>query len=178
VAVLLAFSAVYVMRAVGLYSYYFQKELGLGDKRKENEPAGFWVRYLALMIDFLLLGIFIGIVWGMTLGAQKAVIYLEMDDMVKTLGLVFKLVAGLIPVVYFVFTESSPGRGTLGMNSVGLIITDMEGKSPIQKGAAAMRLIGRLTLIAGAFTMSKDPELQTPHDKMTKTRVIWRKLNV
>ena len=178
VAVLLAFSAVYVMRAAGLYSFYFQKELGLGDKRKENEPAGFWVRYLALMIDFLLLGIFIGIVWGMTLGAQKAVIYLEMDDMVKTLDRVFKLVAGLIPVVYFVFTESSPGRGTLGMNSVGLIITDMEGKSPIQKGAAAMRLIGRLTLIAGAFTMSKDPELQTPHDKMTKTRVIWRKLNV
>ena len=64
------------------------------------------------------------------------------------------------------------------MNSLGLMITDMEGNSPIQKGAAVTRLFGRLTLFVGAFTMSKDPEKQTIHDKISKTRVIWRKLNV
>ncbi|NQV23751.1 MAG: RDD family protein [Rhodopirellula sp.] len=178
VAVLLAFSAVFVMRATGLFSYYFQKDLGLGDRREENVPAGFWVRYLALMIDILLVSIFIGIVWAMILGMREVVIYLEMDGMVSTLNSVGQLVSILIPVVYFVFTESSPGRGTMGMNSVGIMITDMEGNSPIERGAAVTRLFGRLTLIVGAFTMSNDPEKQTIHDKMSKTRVIWRKLNV
>jgi hypothetical protein len=178
VAVLLAFSAVFVMRATGLFSYYFQKDIGLGDRREENVPAGFWVRYLALMFDILLVSIFIGIVWGVILGMHEAVIYLEMDDMVGTLNMVGQLISGLIPIVYFTFTESSPGRGTLGMNSLGLMITDMEGNSPIEKGAALTRLFGRLTLVISAFTMSKDPEKQTIHDKISKTRVIWRKLNV
>lgn len=178
VAVLLAFSAVFIMRATGLYSYYFQRELGLGDRREENVPAGFWVRYLAFMFDLMLVSIFVGIVWAGILGMQQVVLYLEMDGMVSTLSMVGKLVSALIPVVYFTFTESSPGRGTLGMNSLGLMITDMEGNSPIEKGAALMRLFGRLTLVVGAFTMSKDPEKQTMHDKLSKTRVIWRKLNV
>ena len=55
-----AFSAaVFVMRATGLFSYYFQRDIGLGDRREENVPAGFWVRYLALMFDLLLVVIFI-----------------------------------------------------------------------------------------------------------------------
>jgi hypothetical protein len=178
VAVLLAFSAVFVMRATGLFSYYFQRDIGLGDRREENVPAGFWVRYLALMFDLLLVVIFIGIVWAGILGMSEMVLYLEMDDMVGTLNMVGKLISGLIPIVYFTFTESSPGRGTLGMNSLGIMITDMEGNSPIEKGAALTRLFGRLTLIISAFTMSKDPEKQTIHDKISKTRVIWRKLNV
>ena len=178
VAVLLAFSAVFVMRATGLFSYYFQRDIGLGDRREENVPAGFWVRYLALMFDILLVSIFIGIVWTVILGMHEAAIYLEMEGMISTFNQVGLALTGLIPVVYFTFTESSPGRGTLGMNSLGLMITDMEGNSPIQKGAAVTRLFGRLTLFVGAFTMSKDPEKQTIHDKISKTRVIWRKLNV
>lgn len=178
VAFLLAFSAVFVMRATGLFSYYFQRDLGLGDRRQENVPAGFWVRYLAFMFDLMLVSVFIGIVWAGILGMHEVVLYLEMDGMVSTLTMVGQLITGLIPILYFTFTESSPGRGTLGMNSLGLIVTDMEGNSPIEKGAALFRLFGRLTLIIGAFTMSKDPEQQTMHDKITKTRVIWRKLNV
>ncbi|MGZ0169309.1 MAG: RDD family protein [Planctomycetales bacterium] len=178
VAVLLAFSAVFVMRATGLFSYYFQRDIGLGDRREENVPAGFWVRYLALMFDILIVSIFIGIVWAAILGMHEAVLYFEMDGMVGLLNIAGQVISGLIPVVYFVFTESSPGRGTLGMNSLGLIITDLEGNSPIEKGAALTRLFGRLTLIISAFTMSKHPEKQTIHDKISKTRVIWRKLNV
>ena len=84
VAVLLAFSAVFVMRATGLFSYYFQRDIGLGDRREENVPAGFWVRYLALMFDILLVSIFIGIVWAVILGMHEAAIYLEMEDMIST----------------------------------------------------------------------------------------------
>jgi uncharacterized RDD family membrane protein YckC len=178
VAVLLAFSAVFVMRATGLFSYYFQRDIGLGDRREENVPAGFWVRYLALAVDYLLVAIFINIVWAVILGMHEAAIYLEMEGMISTFNQVGLALTGLIPVVYFTFTESSSGRGTLGMNALGLMITDMEGNSPIQKGAALTRFFGRLTLIVGAFTMLKDPEKQTIHDKISKTRVIWRKLNV
>jgi uncharacterized RDD family membrane protein YckC len=117
-------------------------------------------------------------VWAVILGMHEAAIYLEMEDMISTFNQVGLALTGLIPVVYFTFTESSPGRGTLGMNALGLMITDMEGNSPIQKGAALTRFFGRLTLIVGAFTMLKDPEKQTIHDKISKTRVIWRKLNV
>ena len=37
------------------------------------------------------------------------------------------------------------------MNSLGLMITDMEGNSPIQKGAAATRFFGRLTVDRGSI---------------------------
>lgn len=173
---LMAFSGVYLMRATGMFSFYNQRELGLGDKRLDNVPAGFWVRYLGLMIDILLCGIFQGIVVAMYLFGCAAATYLEMDGMISTFGMVAKLVCGLIPPVYFIFTESSPGRATMGMHALGLMVTDKEGNSPIQRGAAVTRFFGRLTIPISALTMSKDPELLAMHDKMSKTRVIWRKL--
>ena len=177
VAMLMAFPSVFLMRATGLFSYYNQRELGLGDRRKENEPAGFWVRYLQYTIDGLLVSIFSFMKFLMLLGIAMACIYLEMDGMIPTIDKVDVLLSLLIPIVYFTFTESSPGRGTLGMNALGLEVVNEDGTSPISKGKAFGRYFGRITLIIGAFTMLKDPEQRTLHDKMSKTRVMWRKLN-
>lgn len=173
---LLCFSAVFVMRATGLFSLYYQKELGLGEKRLEEVPAGFWIRYLALMVDILLVSIFVGLACGVVFGMVQGSIYLEME-IESTLYNVMRGICVIVPIIYFILGESSSGRGSLGMIAVGLIITDLEGNTPISAGAAVTRLITRPTLLVGAFTMLKDPELQTMHDKISKTRVIWRKLN-
>ena len=180
VSFLIAFPAVFLMRATGLFTFYNQKELGLGERRKDNVPAEFWVRYLAYTIDMFLLNVFIGIKSLLILGAIETVLYLEMDGMVLPLASVDKFTNILIVVLYYVFSEGTAMRGTLGKTALGLVVTDMEGNSPITKGQAFGRLfyrnIGSLIFCVGLLACVWDPEKQTWHDKWTKTRVMWAKV--
>lgn len=177
---LVAYPAVFMMRATGLFSFYNQRELGLGERRKDNVPAEFWVRYLAYTIDYFLIGVFTGIKTLMTLGMIATVEYLEMDGMVATLNQVDALLNILIVVMYYVFTEGTAMRGTLGKAALGLVVTDLEGNSPITKGQAFSRLIfrniGAVVFSAGLLMCIWDPEQQTWHDKVSKTRVMWAKI--
>lgn len=179
-SLLIAFPAVYLMRATGLFSYYNQRELGLGEKRKDNVPAEFWVRYLAYTIDYFIIGVFTGIKSLMILGMIATVKYLEMDGMIVTLQSVDGLLNLLIVVMYYVFSEGTAMRGTLGKTALGLVVTDLEGNSPITKGQAFGRLIGRniggMVFCIGLLTCAWDSEKQTWHDKWTKTRVKWAKV--
>ncbi len=180
IALLIAFPAVFLMRTTGLFSYYNQRELGLGEKRKEEEPAGFWARYLAYTIDSFILGVFITIKSLIILFMLAAANYLEMEGMGQTLGLLDRLTSLLIIIVYYVFTEGGQMRGTLGKSALGLVVTDEKGNSPISRGAAFGRLfyrgIGYLLLGIGWLMCVWDPEKKTLHDKMTKTKVMWSKL--
>lgn len=180
VSLLLAFAAVFLMRATGLFTYYHQKELGLGEKRKDNVPADFWVRYLAYTIDVFLINVFAGIKSLLIAGMIATVVYLEMDGMVMPLQSVDGFTNILIVMMYYVFSEGTAMRGTLGKTAVGLVVTDLEGNSPITKGQAFGRFVLRgisAVLLGIGFLMSVwDPEKQTWHDKVTKTRVMWAKV--
>ncbi len=178
---LLATAGVFVMRTVGLFSYYNQATLEMGDKRVAGQPVGFWIRYLAFMIDLILVSIFMGcahlgmFMFGMFLDE------LGVEGMEMSLAGLSKLLDVVIPLGYWVLAESGPGAGTLGKNSMGMQVVTLEGKKPITRGQAVaryfLRNIGGNFLGLGLLMCHWDKEKQTWHDKSSKTRVVWKPEN-
>jgi uncharacterized RDD family membrane protein YckC/DNA-directed RNA polymerase subunit RPC12/RpoP len=184
VSVLLSFPGIYLMRLAGLFRYYNKRSLDMGDKRQGDQPADFWVRYLQLLVDcfvvLLMATAIAGIVFGLCLFGQ----YLTTDEkevpVIEQLGpLTWQLmgvVAFLVPLAYFVLAESGPGKGTLGMQGVGIYIIDQFGNSPISKGAAITRFFIRLlTLGLSGLAMLGDKHKRALHDQSSQTHVVWKR---
>ena len=174
---LIAFPAVMVLRATGLFCYYHQSYLAMGDRRVAMQPCGFWIRYLAFIVDLVIVAVFVG---GVRAASELFKMFLdELGDfeMEATIDKLSLLVRSLLPLVYFTFTESGPGSGTLGMNAVGIQVVDANGKR-LERGPAAIRFVIRsfsfLFFGVGLAMCHWDPEMRTLHDKSTKTKVVWR----
>ncbi|MFP6764505.1 MAG: RDD family protein, partial [Planctomycetaceae bacterium] len=183
-SLLQSFSGVFLMRAAGLFTYYNKRTLNMGDKRQGDQPADFWVRYLQLICDcfvvLALLAVVEGIIFGLCYFGQ----YLMSDDKTTTIleqlgPQTWNIMGGaafLVPFGYFVFTESGPGKGTLGMHGVGIYIIDQYGNSPIDKGPAITRFFLRLvTLGLSGLSMLFDKHKRALHDQSTQTHVVWKR---
>ena len=126
------------------------------------EYAGFWRRFVALVVDGTVLAI---VVVPITVAGA----------LIPQARPLFELFQYLIPVAYFVILESSSLQGTLGKRWMGLRVTDMSGQR-----ISFMRSVGRYfskiisTIILGigwlmaGFTAKK----QGLHDIITGTLVI------
>lgn len=184
IGTLLSFGGLFLMRVAGLFTYYNKRSLDMGDKRVGDKPADFWVRYLQLVVDcFVVLAmttIAVSIVFGICVFA----VYLTTDD--KELTIIEQLgrttwslmgaVGFLVPFGYFVFTESGPGKGTLGMQGVGVYVIDQFGNAPISKGAAITRFFIRLlTLGFSGLGMLADKHQRALHDQSSQTHVVWKR---
>jgi uncharacterized RDD family membrane protein YckC len=146
--------------------------------------AGFWMRFLAYIIDKLLLGIvFVPVFILLALGSSVHLSDMH-DDSSLTGGLVAALVATYFFVflivaaaswLYFALMESSAKQATLGKLALGLRVTDMNGNR-ITFGRATGRYFGKLVsglilyigFIMAGFTQQK----QALHDIMAGTLVI------
>ncbi len=174
---LIAFPAVMVLRATGLFCYYHQSYLEMGDRRVAMQPCGFWIRYLGYIVDLAVVAIFSGCVFAFFHLFKMFLNELGDFGMEDTVDKISMLVRSLLPIVYFTFTESGPGSGTLGMNAVGIQVVDENGKR-IERGPAAIRFIIRSLSFSffgiGLAMCPWDPEKRTLHDKYTKTKVVWR----
>ena len=126
--------------------------------------AGFWWRFLAHLIDMVLLGVVISF---FTLGA------VVVDGGVS---------AGLSGVVlswlYFAGMESSEARASLGKLACGIKVVDYEGRRisfARATGRYFAHILSAFLLMLGyvmaAFTRRK----QALHDKLAKTLVLRRK---
>lgn len=173
----MAFPAVFLMRANGLFGYYNRRTLELVGQQKPNVPCGFWVRYLATLIDMLILSlIMIGlqIVIGFAIGALSGI---GLTYLAALSGLIYLGVSILLPMWYYTKSESGIFQGTLGKRSLGIVVTNLEGK-PIGMKQAMGRFWGKFLssilfgagFIMAAFTENK----QTLHDQLSKTLVVWQ----
>lgn len=168
---------VMLMRANGLLARYWDRELETSHKVVANQVAGFWIRYLAFLADQCVIftfacmsGVVFGGLWGMAS-------FLEIDlGQLPRMG--FTLTTTGAAIAYFMFSESGPSAATMGMKSMGLIVVTQDYKRPITRGQALSRYFARglsgLFFGAGFLLMLFDKEGQTLHDKLTKTRVVWR----
>jgi len=151
--------------------------------------AGFWQRFLALIIDSIIIGIARSIIVvpilaaiGLNFASEfENSELIESGDIFKLLGTVIAAAAALsaistvISVLYFSFMESSKYQASVGKLALGLIVTDMEGNR-IDFGKALLRNIGKLVsaiilfigYIMAAFTDKK----QALHDMIASTLVI------
>lgn len=124
--------------------------------------AGFWIRFLAIFID----GIIVGIVGS----AVAAIFNLSLNGRSG-----FNLVIGLVYYVYF-WSNSSlwPGQ-TIGSKLLNIRVIKTDG-SDLDLGGAVIRYVGFVisaaALLIGLIWAAFDPNKQGWHDKIAGTYVV------
>jgi uncharacterized RDD family membrane protein YckC len=156
---------------------------------QEKKFAGFWWRFLAIIIDGIIVGIAQWIIITPLLGligfgAFKAASGdITTDQAVGLVGAVVgaAMLTWLFTVVaawlYFALMESSKFQGTIGKLALGIIVTDMEGNK-ISFGRATGRYFGKIVsaiIIYIGFMMAGFTEKkQGLHDILAGT-LVWKK---
>jgi uncharacterized RDD family membrane protein YckC len=140
--------------------------------------AGFWLRFVAYIIDTILLnvvsiipGFIFGVIYAIANGGRVAD-----NDPLLTVGAY--TIGIVIAWIYFALMESSSKQATLGKMALGLTVTDEHGRRVSFKQASG-RFFGKILsgLIFGVgFMMAGFTERrQALHDTLAKTLVVRRR---
>jgi uncharacterized RDD family membrane protein YckC len=128
--------------------------------------AGFWIRFLAMFIDMLI----IGFVFGFPIR------FVGWDNVV--VAVVVGLIAGVLYLAaYMTYSILMTGwRGqTLGKMALRLKVVN-EDMTPVDYGTAAIRefskILSALILYIGYIMAGFDSQKRALHDRIAKTRVI------
>lgn len=131
----------------------------LKSKKNGIEYAGFWIRFMALFIDSLVLLIPNRILDGAFTDQQSLIL------------------SGIMSWLYFSLMESSEGRGTLGKRAFGIVVTGVSG-TRISFLRATMRYLGKMLsaiiLFIGYLMAPFTKKKQALHDMIAGTVVIVR----
>lgn len=126
--------------------------------------AGFWIRFLATLIDGIVIVTFVGIVVNLIGigGAQQASLSYSLFMLAAQWG-------------YYSLMESSERQATLGKIVLGLRVTDLQGNR-ISFGKATARFFGKvlsgLLLFIGYIMVAFTDKKQGLHDKLVSTLVL------
>ena len=128
-----------------------------------NVPAGFWIRFVAAIIDSIIVGVGYGIL-------MFAMIAIEMYALAMILGFIWAL-------GYHIYFPSSDMMATPGKALLGLKITDESGNK-IGVGKAMLRYIGyiisALVLYIGFIIVGFTENKRGLHDMVASTRVTYK----
>jgi uncharacterized RDD family membrane protein YckC len=128
-----------------------------GGSGPSGPRASFGRRFVAYLVDAILLGIVYGIIYAID----------------TTLGQVLGLVLSL---AYFTYFEGSPSGQTVGKKALGVRVIDFATGGPIGYGRGFIRWISRILsaipCLLGYFWMLWDKEKQTWHDKLATSIVV------
>jgi uncharacterized RDD family membrane protein YckC/phage FluMu protein Com len=193
ICLLAAVPAVFAMRANGLLAFYCKDNLELIREKNLHEKAGFWVRYLAFLIDmaatvlllltpvviksykvFTVVGLYLGSVASFYFyysGPEQ----LGMTAFFIYLGVSYPIVFGGF---YYILSESSADQGTIGKQALGLVVLTEKRMKRLKPEQAGYRFFAKfltglplgLGLVFSAFT----PKKQALHDMMAKTVVVFK----
>ena len=127
--------------------------------------AGFWTRFMALVIDSIVIAIVSVIV--IVIGAASH------SHGLIALGYALYFVGA---IAYYVYFEGGPTGQTLGKRAVGIRVIDLKTGGSIGYARALVRLFGRyisgIPCYLGYFWMLWDSEKQCWHDKFAKDVVV------
>jgi uncharacterized RDD family membrane protein YckC len=129
------------------------------------EYAGFWLRFVAYIIDAIIILIPTYLLYG-TIGGS----FIEPNILARIIGVV-------VGVGYFVYLESSEKQATFGKQAMGIIVTDMDGQR-ISMGQAFGRyfakIISAIILLIGFIMAGFTDKKQALHDMIAGTLVVKR----
>lgn len=156
----------------------------------EKKFAGFWWRFLAYLIDVVLIWFFNWIVitpvmalFGLSAASAISSGSMNEGQAIGMLGaffgatMVLYLVLIVITWLYFALMESSKFQGTVGKIAIGLVVTDMEGNR-ITFARATGRYFGKilssLIFMIGYIMAGFTEKKQALHDMLAGT-LVWKK---
>lgn len=139
--------------------------------------AGFWLRFVAMLIDEVLLQIvYQGI--GFVLAMPTAIGFM-MGRSAMAVGAASILVSWPLMMcvawVYAAVMESSSSQGTLGKMALGLKVTDMQGRRVTFARATGRhfgKIVSGITLLVGYIMAGFTERKQAMHDMMAGTLVV------
>jgi uncharacterized RDD family membrane protein YckC len=143
--------------------------------RMESSYAGFWRRFLAILIDELIL-----VTVAFLFSASYYLIDMSAPESraLEVTVLSNRIFSFFLHWIYFTLMESSPKQATLGKMAIGIIVTDFNGKR-ISFLRACGRYFGKylsafifgIGFIMAGFTRKK----QALHDMLAETLVVIRR---
>jgi uncharacterized RDD family membrane protein YckC len=132
-----------------------------------RQYAGFWIRFVAIFIDTLILG-----------AIQFVVATVLYGGILNTTGnFGFSGFMGLLGAVYYIGMESSSLQATVGKMAVGIRVGDHEGNRitiPNAVGRYFAKILSALILLFGFIMVAWDKENQGLHDKLASTYVFYK----
>ncbi|MNO45806.1 RDD family protein [compost metagenome] len=148
--------------------------------------AGFWKRFLAYILDFLVLCFFTIIVSFFVQiihailggGTSSSVQYTESD--VSMFSTIVSMLSGFFPFVcinwlYYAIMESSKLQGTLGKRALGIIVVDKHyGKISFLRASGRFwgAALSKLSLFVGYMMAGFTKNKQALHDMLAGTYVV------
>jgi len=142
--------------------------------------AGFWLRFVAFLIDSIILGIASIFIMFITGGfAFFSAMSLSSPEAVSFGNAFFpSILYYIIPWLYYAFLESSTKQATLGKMALGIVVTDMNGNQ-ISFLRATGRYFGKfisgfilaIGYIMAGFTVRK----QALHDMIASCLVLVKR---
>ena len=153
------------------------------DDNKTPEYAGFWIRFVAYLIDSIVLGIVLTPLFFLFY-APTAMMSSMQDE--PDPALVFSYLSGLmgfiafemiIYALYFAGMHSSKYQATLGKMAIGVIVTDKDGnRISMAKGIGRFfaKILSGLIMYIGFIMAGFDSRKQALHDKIADTYVIYK----
>lgn len=153
-----------------------------------TEYAGFWLRFVAYIIDAIILGIAHWILISPLLGLLGLSAYgnfpngeMSEEQMVGFASIfsgsiiIIQLTSIVLYWLYFAFMESSNKQATIGKIALGLKVTDMHGEK-ISFAQATGRYFGKiissLILLIGFIMAGFTEKKQALHDILASTLVV------
>lgn len=140
------------------------------------EYGGFWRRVLAYIIDALIVGVPLFVVFA-ALDVMAGVDPFEnwpASSIGQSLELLDQLVNIIVGWLYFALMESGAGQATVGKRALGMVVTDMAGQR-MGFGRATGRHFGKfisaLLLLIGFIMVAFTQRKQGLHDIMAGTLV-------
>jgi uncharacterized RDD family membrane protein YckC len=167
---------------------YMQRAREGGQAIGVRRYGGFWIRFVAVIIDGIILGVvgfIVGLPLRMILGVSSISVAQSQDPsaalaMLPALmgmmgvSMLINLVIGLTYDIYFV----SQKGGTIGKLALGLQIIRLDG-SRLSVGQAAGRyfakILSSMILLIGYIMAGFDAEKRSLHDRICGTLVIYSK---
>lgn len=131
----------------------------------EPEYAGFWLRFVAYIIDAIIVMIPTYLIYG-TIGGS----FIEPNIFARLIGVV-------IAVGYFVYLESSEKQATFGKQAMGIVVTDLHGNRISVANALGRyfaKILSALILLIGFIMAGFTEKKQALHDMIASTLVVKR----
>jgi uncharacterized RDD family membrane protein YckC len=147
--------------------------------------AGFWYRFLAWLIDIVILGVVQGTLGMIVLMVSAVFAFRGGDFSAASFAFFFGaygvvvLASIVVSLLYFALSESSRWQGTLGKLAMGLKVTDADGHR-LSFPHALMRYVSHiasnLTLGIGYVLNVFTPRQQALHDLIASTLVVYKEV--
>jgi len=129
----------------------------------EPRYAGFWIRFVAAIIDSFIVGVVNALVTSIIILNAPA-------DSGKA-----QIVGLALGLLYYAYLESSSSQATLGKRAMGIKVTDVEGHR-ITFGKAALRYVSKIVsgiiLLIGFIMAGFTAKKQGLHDMIAGTLVV------